>query len=388
MRFVLMVMAALACCLSLQAQTVDVRFEQQTIFTADTEGYAGFRIPGLIDLGDGVLLAFAEGRVKNLSDYGDIDVVYRRSTDDGKTWGPFTVLEDQGGSRIGNPTPLYDPRTSQLHVLFSRAGSGKKINQFFIRTSTDGGQSFAPAREITTAFDGFNAILDKPWIRGNPIGHGIAHSSGRLIVPVHVATSDDHNDFHDGVIVSDDGGLTWKAGGVVVVPEKSEGESEPSVAERADGSLIMAVRTRPDCFRRAFAISTDAGNTWSPAHFADDIVAPSEVYASVAAIPDNQGHPTNNLVFSAPYSDSGNFKQRRRNQSIWFSPNGGQDWPIRRQVLTGGSSYSILAATGSSSISLLYETRDNGADVSGDIVFARFNQAWLSQSPPEPAASQ
>jgi sialidase-1 len=49
------------------------------------EGYPLFRIPSLLETRGGALLAFAEGR-RSLDDTGDIDLVLRRSVDDGATW--------------------------------------------------------------------------------------------------------------------------------------------------------------------------------------------------------------------------------------------------------------------------------------------------------------
>ena len=71
------------------------------MFTAGTEGYHTFRIPAIVTAPDGSLIAFAEGRKDNRHDPGggDIDLVYKRSSDQGKTWSALKVLDDPPASR-------------------------------------------------------------------------------------------------------------------------------------------------------------------------------------------------------------------------------------------------------------------------------------------------
>ena len=70
------------------------------VFAAGEEGYHGYRIPAIEATPDGSLIAFAEARKHNLADPGmhdnDIDLVYKRSTDRGKTWSQLTILDDPG----------------------------------------------------------------------------------------------------------------------------------------------------------------------------------------------------------------------------------------------------------------------------------------------------
>jgi sialidase-1 len=55
-----------------------VLFAQQKpvpVYVSGNEGYKSFRIPAIIKLTDGQLLAFAEGRVGGSDDFGNIDIV-------------------------------------------------------------------------------------------------------------------------------------------------------------------------------------------------------------------------------------------------------------------------------------------------------------------------
>jgi len=61
-------------------------YREQPLFTNGTDGYKCYRIPAIITVPNGDLLAFAEGRVKGCNDFGDVDVIVKRSTDNGLTW--------------------------------------------------------------------------------------------------------------------------------------------------------------------------------------------------------------------------------------------------------------------------------------------------------------
>lgn len=70
------------------------------------KSYTSFRIPAIVRAPDGTLLAFAEGRVDNACDEGDIDIVSKRSTDGGKTWSALARIADNGPHKVGNPVPM------------------------------------------------------------------------------------------------------------------------------------------------------------------------------------------------------------------------------------------------------------------------------------------
>jgi hypothetical protein len=109
--------------------------------------YLGFRIPGLVHVGNGTLLAFAEGRkYGNGGDdfgpggagMGQHDLVMRRSTDSGRSFGklvtlidavdfaPWRVLNPEAandrGSAVWDPTPLWDSVTDTVWVFFNGPG--------------------------------------------------------------------------------------------------------------------------------------------------------------------------------------------------------------------------------------------------------------------------
>src|SRR5258705_1145752 len=78
------------------------------VFVSGTEGHKSYRIPAIIDLPNGDLLAFCEGRVNGSNDFGDINIVMKRSSDKGRAWQSLQTVVDAGNLQAGNPAPVVD----------------------------------------------------------------------------------------------------------------------------------------------------------------------------------------------------------------------------------------------------------------------------------------
>lgn len=87
---------------------VSAQFKTVPVFISGTEGHKIYRIPAIVDLPDGNLLAFAEGRVNGSGDFGDVNIVLKRSTDKGKTWSALQTIVDADTLQAGNPAPVVD----------------------------------------------------------------------------------------------------------------------------------------------------------------------------------------------------------------------------------------------------------------------------------------
>src|SRR5688572_1473593 len=82
--------------------------ELNHLFKAGDDGYACYRIPAIVTTTKGTVLAFAEARKNNCGDAGDIDLVVKRSSDNGKTWSNLAVVWSDGENTCGNPAPVID----------------------------------------------------------------------------------------------------------------------------------------------------------------------------------------------------------------------------------------------------------------------------------------
>jgi hypothetical protein len=89
------------------------------VFCPGDNGYCCYRVPNLLVTDAGTMLAFVEARKYSCDDHGTNDVVYRRSLDNGKTWGPISFLYEITYPKlvIDNNAPGYD-----ANVLTSNYG--------------------------------------------------------------------------------------------------------------------------------------------------------------------------------------------------------------------------------------------------------------------------
>ena len=330
---------------------IHVAFGQATeVFTSGTGGYHTFRIPALLSTDDGTLLAFAEGRKGGRGDSGDIDLVLRRSTDGGKTWGDLEVLWDDENNTCGNPCPVLDHTTGTIHLLLTRNlgidTEPEIINQtsegtrtVWVATSADHGQTWTAPRELTDS----TKLPNWTWYATGP-GNGIQLRSGdhagRMIVPCdHIEAGT--KKYYSHAIVSDDHGATWRIAGRTPTDQVNE----CAVAELEDGTLLLNMRNYDRSQRsRALARSRDGGETWSTLTRHADLPEPI-CQASMIAVDEGR-----RLIFSNPASPNG-----RVAMTVKESLDGGRSWTTIRQLHAGPSAYSSLARTADGNIACLYE---------------------------------
>ncbi|MCS7020909.1 MAG: glycoside hydrolase [Gemmataceae bacterium] len=346
--------------------TITEQPQRQVLFDAGKEGYHTFRIPSLLVTSRGTLLAFCEGRKHGEGDSGDIDLVYKRSTDGGKTWSPLHVLWDDGPNTCGNPCPVVDARNGTIWLLMTHnlgsdtegsivAGKSRGTRTVWISSSTDDGRSWSQPKDITAA-------VKKPewsWYATGP-GIGIQLRNGRLLIPCdHKAEGGKIRRSH--VIYSDDGGKTWAIGGIVG-PDCNECQA----AELSDGTVVLNIRTyRPKHFRRLVARSRDGGLSFTPPQEDKQLVDPV-CQASLVAIPGR----SDELLFANPAST------RRERLTVRLSTDGGRSWTHSRCLHDGPAAYSCLAVLPDASYACLYEAGKRHPYES--IVFARFSRSWLT----------
>ena len=93
--------------------------EFKTLFKQGEGDYACFRIPAVVTTNNGAILAFCEARKRSCSDTGDIDLVMKKSTDNGLTWSELKIIWDAADNVCGNPAPVVDLETGKVHLLLT-----------------------------------------------------------------------------------------------------------------------------------------------------------------------------------------------------------------------------------------------------------------------------
>jgi sialidase-1 len=361
---------------------------QQVLFRGGTAGYGCFRIPALVRTKAGSLLAFAEARKSpSCADRGAIDLVVRRSTNGGRTWGPIRVVlsgsdtDPNAPFTRGNPAPVVDATTGRV-LLISTSNpatiSGKRLG--WIQDSDDDGISWSAARPLGATFSG----SDRGWFATGP-SHGIqlengAHA-GRLVVGAHQIPDD--ATVYDGVLYSDDHGATWQASRAAnSYDEGVLNPGEVSVAELPDGSVYAAARNQVDgsANHRVRAVSADGGTTMPAFTTVPTLVTPDVQGAVLTLRSTYQRRPGDTLIFSGP-SDPAD----RKLLKIRYSTDQGVTWQSPPHGLITGdrSGYSDLAELVGGEIGVLYEggastdELQNPGFSADEIRFTRFSPAQL-----------
>ena len=349
-------MKSLAILVSIAAFASGGAMEQTDIFVSGTDGCHTYRIPAIVVSKKGTLLAFCEGRRKSSADHGDIDLVLKRSSDGGKTWGKMQLVWDDGANTVGNPCPVVDQATGAIWLSFTRNNDG-----VFVARSDDDGATWVKPVEITKGVK----LPHWTWYATGP-GHGIQLASGRLLIPC------DHRDptlpeprdrqsiTRSHVVFSDDHGAAWRLGGLL--PRKT---NECEAVQMADGRLYLNMRNNFGRSRRAFAWSTDQGATWGDLAFDEALVSPV-CQASVVRVPG----AVSRVLFANPASTG------RQRMTVRLSTDECKTWSAAKLLHPGRAAYSDLCVAPDGSICCLYERGEKSAYER--ITLARFALEWLA----------
>lgn len=319
------------------------------LFEKGMEGYACFRIPAIIKSQGGTLLAFAEARKNGCSDTGNIDLVLRRSEDEGKTWGPIQVVWDDGDNVCGNPAPVVERESGTVFLLLTWnlgsdherdiiAEKSKDTRRVYVTSSTDDGVSWQTPKEITST----TKLENWTWYATGPV-HGIQLEKnkqhyGRMVIPCdHIEAGTKH--YYSHAIYSDDKGETWKLGGST--PKHQVNEC--AIAELPNGDLMLNMRNYDrNNKNRKVSISKDGGDTWSDIYDDDTLIEP---ICQGSLLADGK-----HLFFSNPAS-----KESRSNMTIRKSDDEGKSWKKKITVHEGPSAYSDMVMIKKGQLGLLYE---------------------------------
>jgi len=332
--------------------------ELKYIFKSGSEGYNTFRIPSIITTDSGVVLAFAEGRKNSSSDSGDIDLVLKRSTDGGKTWGDLIVIRDDSTNVCGNPSPVIDRKTGKIFLLstWNRGDDTESeiINmtsvdtrRVYVMNSIDEGLSWSKPIEITDK-------VKKPnwtWYATGPV-HGIqireGSKKGRMIIPCdHIEANT--KKYYSHIIYSDDGGSSWNIGGTT----PQDQVNECSVAEIGKGKLILNMRNYDRTqMNRKISISNDYGESWGDIYDDKALVEPI-CQASILRY-SFKGYGRNDLLFINPAD-----KNKRLNMTLRLSSDLGRTWTREFLLHEGPSAYSDITKLRNGNIGCLFEAGKN-----------------------------
>lgn len=349
------------------------------VFVSGTEGHKSYRIPAIINLPNGDLLAFAEGRVHGAGDFGDIDIVMKRSTNDGKTWSELQNIAEFDTLQCGNPAPvvdLSDPAYPQGRIfLFYNTGNnhegevrkGKGYKQVWYKTSTDGGYTWSEPTDITLQVHRPNYPhantayhFKEDWrTYANTPGQAMQFTNGKYKGRIYVAANhsagnakNDASDYDAHGFYTDDHGKTFHLGASLNVP----GSNESTATEISNGRLMFNSRNQKgDIKARIIGISSTGGQSWDSIYFDRNLPDPV-CQASLLSIGKKKGK--NILAFCNAADET-----KRDNLTLRISFDDGKTWNRSFVIYQNPSqpdaaAYSDIIKVSKNKIGVLYE-KDN-----------------------------
>lgn len=380
-------------------QAAEPLFETVCLFPITPDNKPNYRIPGLLLAANGDLLAIAERRNDGPGDIGNHDIVMKRSSDQGRTWGEEQMILDDE-NRVCTDLTLGRDRSGKLWIFFL-----KDKKRFVYLSSTDHGQTWQGPVDIHSqvtrpewdslkgkASDeepanpkGRMALWEKGWDQRYGCGPGkavVQLKSGRIVVPARHREDSGKGRLRSYAhcFYSDDQGSTWKLGGTIGM-----NTSECQLQELADGRLMVISRNEtaadsPDNLRHLMALSSDGGETWGPVTRVEELITP-RCHGSLERLTQAGTQDKNRLLFSSPASP---IRQKehpygRYNLTVRLSYDEGQTWTAGRTLWPHPGSYSDMVVMDDLSVGYIYERAEKGSTHYWDeLHFARFNLEWLT----------
>ncbi len=340
-------------------------------FKAGEGGARIYRIPAIWWLPKKPLMAFAERRTEQRRMTGDVDIVLRRSFDQGQTWEPMQILADLERDTCGNPCVVQDASNGRLWLAFTRSRNADTEEDIvaakvpgtgvWMTHSDDDGATWAAPRDISATARKANW----GWYGTGP-GQGLylrggASKPDRLLIPSY------HTEggvYRTHSLFSDDHGETWQ-----FEADAAEHTSEPQVIEMDAHTLLMNARTiAGHGEHRTLVVSKDRGTTWQPAE-------------GMAALPENKcqgciyrcfrngSNGEFDWIFSQPFTTG------RTSVTAWISEDGGKSWPDAQMLWSGPSAYTSMVRVQGGLVGMLLECGTK--DVYEQIAFVKFAPEWL-----------
>ncbi len=334
----------------------------QPIFKSGDDGYASYRIPAIIKAPNGDILAFSEGRVNGAADFGHVNIVMKRSSDNGKTWSSLQDVATFYDLQAGNAAPvvdLTDPKYPDGRIfLFYNTGNvpegelrqGWGDRQAWYKTSTDNGKTWSEPVEIT------KQVMKPDWrTYANTPGHAAQFLTGKYKGRIYVAANHSEGgpqahgrDYIAHGYYTDDHGKTFHLSENVGFPGGNESTATPLM----DGKLMMNSRNQTGSPRaRIVAVSRDGGETWSKMYYDYNLVDPV-CQGSILKVGEKKDQAI--LAFV-----NNNDPKHRRNLTLRISKDGGKTWTesILVDQKDKHTAYSDIVEIDNDEIGVLYERK-------------------------------
>ena len=311
-----------------------------------------YRIPSLVTTTNGTLIAAIDERNNSCGDLKwnrDINIVIRKSFDDGKTWTKIEKIVDYSlGRSASDPSMIVDKKTNEIFLFFNYMDldNAKDIYRFMVIKSSDNGENWSEPIEIT------NNIIKKGWEKDFMFitsGRGIQTKDGTLLHCLVNLNKGTH------VFGSKDHGKSW----FLIDTPLSPGD-ESKIVELSNGIWLVNSRVNSNDSRYSH-ISKDNGQTWAT-YKNKDLQDPG-CNASLVKYDEL-------LLFTNAFDS-----KYRKNLSLSISEDQGRTWAKNHTIYSGESAYSSMTKLKNGDIGVFFE-KDNYTKN----VFVRIPKSWLTKN--------
>lgn len=312
--------------------------EHNDVFVSGQDNTKIYRIPAVITAKNGDVLAVIDARRNNAADLihqRSIDITFKRSKDNGKTWGPMETIADlPKGEGASDASLILNRDNGEIFCFYNWMGKSREF-RFYLQSSKDHGHTWSEPKDFT------DQITPKKWgtldFKFITSGRGIQTRDGELLHNVvHLPTRSVY------LYGSKDGGKTWSVNETPVKPG-----DESKVIELNDGTLMVNSRVGKDY--RWVHRSKNGGSTWE-SEKEYQLPDPRCNGSIIRYTSTKDGYAKDRLLFSNAGSQSG-----RNNLTIRISYDEGKTWSAGKVVNPGASAYSSLTILKNGDIGVLYE---------------------------------
>jgi Neuraminidase (sialidase) len=336
-------------------------YTEQVLFTPGDYGSNCFRIPALATTKSGCIISVCDARYTGCGDLpGTIDVVQRRSIDNGTTWDSMKIIGHYASVGAGDPALVHDRTNGTVWCLFaSNSGlfASTPTNRIEVNviSSTDEGVTWSSPRIISGSV--YKTGWYGAWVAS---GAALQTRAGRLCAAVGVRENSGTT-ITNFMIYSDDHGTTWHSASGRAYTSGDEAK----LLDLNNGTMMINIRNSD--YRR-INTSLDSGNTWGTAYLDNALPDPACNGDLIRYTSTLDGYNKNRVLFS----NCANINLRK-NLTVRISYDEASTWTYSRVIDTGVTAYSAMTILADGSIGLYYE---KGSSMR--MVFAKFNLEWLT----------
>ncbi|MBE5783458.1 MAG: exo-alpha-sialidase [Clostridiales bacterium] len=355
-----------------------------------TGGRSNYRIPSMVAMKDGTILAFCNDRKDSVADSApEMALVYARKRP-GKEWEEVKTLRSMPGWCYMIGSAVYDAETDEVFCTArcspvakkefgeysdeeiramdalaeeKARAAGRPIGDLIYRSADGGDTWMEEVQKIEprpfTLYSG-QVLQIGGFCHGSSHGIQLRHGShaGRLLCPSRIFTGR-YSTWEEAVlccfnnsIYSDDHGRTWHASAPV-----QQGTGEGTLIEDGNGMIHYNSRGMMRNQKRYLATSTDGGETYGDFRCAEFLFEEKRMGCNasflrvekneLAGLPEQAEDIT---LFANPRAET------RSNMTLCYSWDCGKTWAGTKQVWVDGSAYSSLVYDAvSQHFFLLYE---------------------------------